>query len=159
MERKRAPAQKARKSSGSQLPPRLAKAKVTSSVLAVGAYQKKLLAFFAPLLLPKAFKALEGILEEGSTAPAHVQLNAVEKTANIYGILEPKSAVSIINNTSVDARQLNIEAGEGGASGVRGFAAIARMRAEERDKRNQLQASGQSIEATFIATPSGPARE
>ena len=72
------------------LPDKLNKTNVTARALQKGGYQKKLLQFFAPYLLPEAMNALRRAIHSDN-------MEAVKKTLEAYGILTaPKGAMTII---------------------------------------------------------------
>jgi len=55
---------------------------ITTKSLESGRYQKKLLAFFAPLAVPKAFQALVKAIDEGN-------MTAIRHTFEMCGLLTP----------------------------------------------------------------------
>lgn len=139
---------KKRRSKRVELPAELRDQKVTPAKLARGAYQKKVAAFYAPHIIPKAFQALIDGLDSGDPA-------ARRQAFEVFGILQTKLGTSVTVNTqtNVDARASARERGEA-AEGLGSFEEIARTVSGERDRR-LLTAPGstRAIEAKFEPTP------
>lgn len=126
------------------LPDKLAAAKVTAKALQKGSYQKKLLAFFAPVLLPELLNSIRRNLKISDTQTQKL-------AADIFG-LTPKTG-----GFSINVNQQNVNSGGGRSvaeDGCGSFEDIARVLAERREKRAALPPAGSRIiEASVIATP------
>lgn len=134
------------------LPDNLNKTNITARSLQKGAYQKKLLQFFAPYLLPDAFNALRRLIQSDN-------IEAAKKTLEAYGVLSaPKGATTIIapqfnneNKAEAMAQAAAIAAKkQDDAKGISDFESMIRL-VEEGQKTILLQP------AQYEPTPEGAA--
>lgn len=127
---------------------------VSPKKLETSAYQKKLHAWAAAHLLPEAYQVVYQHLQDGN-------LEAAKRVFEDYGISQPKSKISIVQNNAVDARSLQLNEGEGG-DGARGHANFIRMLAEQREKKRLeggIVNGHPTLDATFSETPEGPRKD
>lgn len=123
------------------IPPKLLTRRVSEQSLASGNFQKKLIAGVAVQLSASALTQLHQAVESGN-------LQAIKMALEAVGIIQSRSAVSIINN-NIDARQVEIDAREA-TTGRRSFETIARQLAVIGETRAQ-QPRALSIDLSAVA--------
>lgn len=125
------------------LPDKLANANPTSKALTSGLYQRKLLAFFAPHVLPKMFNSLMKGLQSGDA-------RAIQQAGELYQMLGGKGGVNVnvtqSNNNKAEA--VSASASKGISSPDEMFRQLAQERQERRTMGEKLPAL--QIEATPV---------
>jgi hypothetical protein len=129
------------------VPENLALAVVTPKQLASQAYQKRLLAHFAPVAIIRALQSAIRDLDSGNASKAREQI------FQAYRIIEGKSAVSL----NVNQQVANVSRGSAGPSDDGQYASFEDIaRVVDAEQRKRLEAPRAVIDlnaATFDPTP------
>jgi len=126
-----------------ELPENLTR-KVTPTALAKGTYQRKLLALFAPVIMPDLLNSIRRNLKLGDS-------QAQKLAAEVLGLTHKAPAVSL--NLNQNNAQVNVRGGSADTDkSIGSFEDIARIIQDKR--RNAIAGPGtQMIEPVFSATP------
>lgn len=125
------------------LPEKLAGVNLTGKSITSGAYQRKLLGFFAPHVLPKMFNSLMANLHAGDP-------RAIQQAGEMYQMLGGRSAVNVnvTQHNENKAEAISASASKGISSPDEMFRQLAQERQDRRTLGERLPAL--QIEATPI---------